>query len=559
MAVVTCPSCGALNAAARYCDTCGARLSDSPTVRPCLACGAGNRPAARFCNDCGAGLVPTAATADAPAEPAVADASPPALRLLWWQAPSDSLLHTPSFRALMTMRVATETALSALGYGMLIEVMLRHGPHNGDPGSRWLGLLLALVTISTVAPAALFGPLGGVVVDRVPRRPMLVATNLVRALLCFGFLFFDSSTVFIYLLLAAITAVTQFASPAEAAVLPWVTPADRLAAANSFSNLSESVGQLLGTAILAPVLVKLPGAPKSLILVCGLLLTYAALRAVGVRSPAPPARATAGAEGLGTAIEKPWLVGAREALLEAWRWLAGNPAAFISMMLLVLASVANLIMVTLAPKFTREVIDLPPQFAVFVFGPAVIGILLGLAFVPRMARRLSHRRIVTLGFLIIVAALLLFGALDAVTTVLMGIGPLGVIVRWLTFNHANGRLGTALLLAVPLGFAFAMVQVSAQTLLHERAPLHMHGRVFALQGAVKNAVAVPALLVLGGLTSLVGDVRPVMALAALSILFLALYGASRAEWAAGPRLRPPTPAAEGAAATDQPTASGHGA
>jgi MFS family permease len=469
----------------------------------------------------------------------------PGPRLLWWDIPADSLLHSPSFRALMTMRVATETALNALTYGMLIEIVSHHG------ASRWVGLLAALVTISTVAPAALFGPIGGVVVDRMPQRVMLILTNLARALLCFGFLFIGSGTVAIYGLLVAITAVTQFATPAEASVLPRVVPQERLAAANSFSNLSESAGQLLGMAILAPVLVKLPGAPQTLIVASGLLLTYAALRAVGVRfsvpatlRPQPPTPLSGGApfrsppRGLPA---KPWLAGTRAALLEAWQWLAGDRAAFISMMLLVLASTANLVMVTLAPKFTREVIGLSPEFAVFVFGPAVVGMLTGLALVPRLARRVNKRLLVTIGFLLIVALLLLFGALNAVTELLRRLDPLKLYsgpLSWGPLDHADGRLGTALILAVPLGFGFSMVQVAAHTLLHERVPLEMQGRVFALQGAVKNATAILPLLVLGGLASLVGDVRPVMIVAALLILFLALYGGARsAQWTGRPQAR----------------------
>ena len=62
-----------------------------------------------------------------------------------------------------------------------------------------------------------------------------------------------------------------------------MVPAERLAAANSFSNLAESAGQLMGMAMLAPVLVKLPGSPFSLIAVCGVLLSYAAVRAISLR------------------------------------------------------------------------------------------------------------------------------------------------------------------------------------------------------------------------------------------------------------------------------------
>ncbi len=553
-----CPACGASNARdARFCSACGGALAAPAPDLVCPSCRARNPTGARFCNACGyainspravapappgetadgadaAGVVDQAHPDSAPDERPVGDQSISVRtgpRLLWWEIPADSLLHSPSFRALMSMRVATETALNALTYGMLIEIVRKYGEHGASP-SRWVGLLAALVTISTVAPAAVLGPVGGVVVDRLPKRAMLVATNLVRALLCFGFLFVGSGTTAIYALLVGITAVTQFATPAEASILPRVVPGERLAAANSFSNLSESAGQLLGMAILAPVLVKLPGAPKSLILAAGVLLVYAAVRAVGVRlsvAGSESAPRPSGPEG------QPWLAGTRASLQEAWQWLAGDRAAFISMMLLVLASTANLVMVTLAPKFTREVIDVAPEFAVFVFGPAVVGMLIGLAVVPRLARRVKKRLLVTIGFLLMVVVLLLFGALNGVTSVLRSFGPYDALIGLGPLDYAEGRLVTALFLAAPLGLAFSMVQVAAHTLLHERVPLEMQGRVFALQGAVKNATAILPLLALGGLASLVGDVRPVMIVAAVLILFLALYGGARsAQWTGGP-------------------------
>ena len=85
---------------------------------------------------------------------------------------------------------------------------------------------------------------------------------------------------------------------------------------------------------------------------------------------------------------------------------------------------------------------------------------------------------------------------------------------------------------MPIGFSFSVVQVAANTFLNARVPLGMQGRVFALQGAVKNATAIIPLLALGGLSSWVG-VRPVLIIAPLLILFLALYGASKSSYLAG--------------------------
>lgn len=467
-------------------------------------------------------------------------------RLLWWYIPTESLLHSSSFRAMIFMRVAAETAVNALSYGMLIQIVTQY-----ENNPRAVGILSSLVTIATVAPAALFGPLGGVVVDRAPKRMMLVLANLARALLCLGLLFIGTETVAIYGLLVAITIATQFATPAESAIVPRVVPHDRLAAANSFGNFAESAGALLGTAILAPILVKLPGSPGSIILVSGMLLTYAAVRAVAIRLTVPEVIETkepplSEPESEADEVEKkPWLVGTREALIEAWQWLAGDRAAFISMMLLVLASTANLVMVTLFPRYAKQALGVAPELAVFVFGPAVVGVILGLVLTPKLAERIEKRLLVTIGFLLMVSLLLLFGAINGFTSFLRAL-PVGKVFEDGPLGYQDGRLGAALVLAAPLGFGLSMVQVAAQTLLHERVPLEMQGRVFALQGAVKNATAILPLLVLGGLASVLGDVRPVLIIAALLLLSLALYGGARsAQWTGGGGPNPPTPFPEG--------------
>jgi Na+/melibiose symporter-like transporter len=457
--------------------------------------------------------------APSPDEPV---ATAPGPKLLWWSIPADSLLHKPSFRALMGMRVASETAINAIGYGMLVQVVRETQS----------GFQAALVTVSTVAPAALFGLIGGAAVDRSNKRLMLVGANLVRALLCIGFLLTERSVPTIFLLLWLITIATQFATPAESAIVPRVVEPSRLASANSFANLCEAGGQLLGMAILAPIFVALTGDAGPLILACGIIFLFAAVRAFAIRTDAVIEEATSASA---TRVSRPWLAGTKESLAEAWRYLASNRPAFITVMLLVLASTANLVMVTLAPRFAQEVLNVQPELSVFVFGPAVVGMLTGLAFVPRITRIIRPRVLVLLGFLLMVVSLLAIGAVDQITNALrnlnlfglydpgpLGRGPLG---------HSDDRMGTVMFLAVPLGFSFSVVQVAANTFLNARVPLGMQGRVFALQGAVKNATAIVPLLALGALASWVG-VRPVLIVAPLLILFLALYGASKSSYLA---------------------------
>ena len=63
--------------------------------------------------------------------------------------------------------------------------------------------------------------------------------------------------------------------------------------------------------------------------------------------------------------------------------------------------------------------------------------------------------------------------------------------------------------AGPMGFTYALVNAPAQTVLHERAPAEMRGRVFAAQVVLANAVGILPLIVAGSVADIFG-VSPVL-------------------------------------------------
>jgi hypothetical protein len=67
--------------------------------------------------------------------------------------------------------------------------------------------------------------------------------------------------------------------------------------------------------------------------------------------------------------------------------------------------------------------------------------------------------------------------------------------------------------------------VAANTYLNQEVPLGMQGRVFALQGAIKNATAIGRCS--PQCTRIAGGVQPVPIVTPVLIFALALYGASK--------------------------------
>jgi len=76
-----------------------------------------------------------------------------------------------------------------------------------------------------------------------------------------------------------------------------------------------------------------------------------------------------------------------------------------------------------------------------------------------------------------------------------------------------------MLFAAPMGFFYALLNAPAQTVLHERAPPEMRGRIFATQVVSANFVSLLPLLVVGAIIDFVGITAVLVGVAAFLLLF----------------------------------------
>lgn len=121
-------------------------------------------------------------------------------------------------------------------------------------GSTGSALQATGVLVARNLPPLVFGPFAGSIVDRWPRRPVLVVANLLRAGLLGLFLFAASSGAgglwAGYLLVFGLTLVDIVHKPALQATLPVVVPAGRILWANSVffttTQVVFTVGYLVG-------------------------------------------------------------------------------------------------------------------------------------------------------------------------------------------------------------------------------------------------------------------------------------------------------------------------
>lgn len=106
--------------------------------------------------------------------------------------------------------------------------------------------------VASMLPNFLLGPLAGVIVDRFPRRSVMIAADVGRAVIALGLLAFRGpSTIWVaYACIAGMSSLTAFFEPARISTLPKITSAEELVTANALSSVTWSIlltsGAVLG-------------------------------------------------------------------------------------------------------------------------------------------------------------------------------------------------------------------------------------------------------------------------------------------------------------------------
>jgi predicted MFS family arabinose efflux permease len=194
-------------------------------------------------------------------------------------------LRLPNLRLLLLGR-----AISVVGDRMLAVALAFAVLELGGSASA-VGLVLAAGTLPLVASVLV----GGVVADRLPRRDVMVAADLLRvgtqgaaaALLIAGV-----AEIWMLAALAALTGIgTGFFSPASTGLLPELVPAEQLQAANALRSSATSAAEIAGP-VIGGVLVAVAGSGTAIAVDAATFAASAVFLAL-MRLPAHAERATA--------------------------------------------------------------------------------------------------------------------------------------------------------------------------------------------------------------------------------------------------------------------------
>src|SRR5208283_5007530 len=110
---------------------------------------------------------------------------------------------------------------------------------------------VALALMLQVLPQTFVGPTAGVVNDRLKRKHVMIAADLVRFGVVLAMLLVRSRSMvwLVYSLLLAETTMTAFFEPARSSVIPNITAESEVLVANTLSSATWSVNLLIGASV----------------------------------------------------------------------------------------------------------------------------------------------------------------------------------------------------------------------------------------------------------------------------------------------------------------------
>jgi MFS family permease len=371
--------------------------------------------------------------------------------------------------------------ISALGDALTFVVLLLWVQEASDSGLVVAALLLALW-----GPVVVLAPAVGLLVDRVETRRLILLASVAQAVV--AVLLATTPGVGGVIALTCLLGVgIAAAQPAEFALIPVVSGAERVQQANGQVETARYVGWLLGP-MLGGVLAAAGGTGLALLINAGTFVAVA-LAAWALAARRPPAAA---ADGAGPGRARDGLV-----FLFRDRKLA---------VVVVVGSLALLFLSASTPSevfFATEVLDAGELGYAAMITAWTVGMGLGATLI---ARRVP-------------APLLAAGALVAV--VVQGAGMAGATVH-LTLAVAVGGFLVG-------GIGHGAKNVLMRTLVHERVPARLHGRAFAAFNGLRNAAELVALAIGGALVALLGARWTLLIAGAVPVLAgLAGLGALRA-------------------------------
>jgi MFS family permease len=318
---------------------------------------------------------------------------------------------------------------------------------------------MTVIGLLQTIPPLVFGPLIGVYLDRMRKKPVMIWVDLIRTVLVTLIpLFYALETLtleWLYVLVFAISIVSTIFGPALASAVPLMVSRTQLTAANALIQGTGNIGLLIGPAV-SGLGIAMIGAQNVLYLnAVTFMISVLCLVPISLReTPGAIARRECGA-----GIMQDLLVGFRFVFFQ-------HRTVLLLMLTATLYSLGASAFVFILPVFARELLDASPVELGWLWSSLGIGMLAASALLARMNQRDIRSR------LRLISAALAVGAV-AVCTLGMLEAP-----------------ALAAVLIVVFGGSTAVFTPIVWAMLQELTPESLLGRVFTTfsTGAMASAM-----------------------------------------------------------------------
>lgn len=363
--------------------------------------------------------------------------------------------------------------------------------------------LVGIMVVMYYLPPILFGLLSGIVIDRYRKKSILLFCNISRIFVVAAFVFFNRYTrggwllAAVYALTFLLSTIGQLSDPAESAMVPLLVSPGQLLAANSVFHMLFNVAQVLGLLALAPVSLKLGGVDGAFMAISlSYLITAGLIWPISVHEVCPVHYSVGGS------WEQLW-----EEFRAGYDFIKSRQSVLVAIVQHALISTLTMIIAVLAPGFFTRVLGMQPTDAVYIFFFAGLGMFLTTMWTGQLGSRARRETLAIAGLLLIGLAMLGLTYVAWNSEVTMSAAP----------RPSQSVIVQVMAMALLLGCGGTLASVAAQTIVQERTPREIRGRVIAAEFLVANIVGLVPMLLISGLADLVGIPAVLMGLSVVML------------------------------------------
>lgn len=330
------------------------------------------------------------------------------------------------------------------------------------------GIVVTGIMLSRAVPAILMGPLAGVLLDRFDRKRIMIASDLVRAVVALGFILVvtEHKTWLLYLFSALLMVASPFFTAGRSAILPTIANEKEIHTANSLTQTTQwttlTVGTFLGATIIAT-------GYKWAFTCNALSFVFSAWSIWHLRAPKGVGFRAQRKDLTETEVVRPW-----QEYREGLRYMRSVPLVFAIALLAVGWATGGGAAQILFTLFGEVVFNRGAAGIGIIWGCAGLGLLSGGALAHWLGRRLNfekYKLVVFIDYIVHGGAYVLFSKMES--------------FRWALFFITLSRIGMAV--NSVLNYSYLLRTVSNQ----------FRGRVFATMETLTWTMMMVSMMIAG--------------------------------------------------------------